>query len=81
MSLELDVCGHGKKPENGWEIKDFCDGKCGIMMKLHIVKSKDMSEDDGDNVNHGTNMLLGLIKPWWNKVRCVICADSYPSHL
>jgi hypothetical protein len=66
-----------RKPENGCEIQNVCDGKCGIMMQLCIVKSKDMSEDNDDDLNHGTKILLGLIKPWWIKVRCIVCADSY----
>jgi hypothetical protein len=66
-----------RKPENGYEIQNVCDRKCGIMLQLCIVKSKDMSEDDGDDLNHGTKILLGLIKPWWNKVRRVVCTDSY----
>jgi hypothetical protein len=66
-----------RKPENGCEIKNVYDGNCGIMMQLYIVKSKDMSEEEDDDLNHGTKILLGLIKPWWNKVKCIVCANSY----
>lgn len=67
-----------RKPENGCEIQNCCDGKSGIMLQLRVVKSvTDENEDEDDGINHGTKILLDLVKPWWNKVRRVICADSY----
>jgi len=67
-----------RKPENGCEIQNCCDGKSGIMLQLRVVKSvTDENEDEDDGINHGTKILLDLVKPWWNKVRHVICADSY----
>ncbi len=56
-------------------------GKCGLMLQFYIVKSKDMSKDDGEDFDHGTKILLGHIKPWWNMMKHVICADSYFSHI
>ena len=47
------------------------------MLQLRVVKSA-VEDNAGDNdVNHGTYILLELVKPWWNKSRLVICADSY----
>lgn len=66
-----------RKPENGCEIQNCCDGKSGIMLQLRVVKSA-VEDNAGDNdVNHGTYILLELVKPWWNKSRRIVCADSY----
>jgi hypothetical protein len=66
-----------RKPENGCEIQNCCDGKSGIMMQLCVVKSCDTDSEDIEDLNHGTKILLDLVKPWWNKMQHVICADSY----
>jgi hypothetical protein len=67
-----------RKPENGCEIQNCCDGKSGIMLQLRVVKSCDAdAEESDDGLNHGTKILLDLVKPWWNKTRRVVCADSY----
>jgi hypothetical protein len=58
-----------RKPENGCEIQNCCDGKSGIMMQLCVVKSCDTDSEDIEDLNHGTKILLDLVKPWWNKMQ------------
>jgi hypothetical protein len=66
-----------RKPENGCEIHNFCDEKSGINLQLCVVKSCDTDSEDIEDLNHGTKILLDLVKPWWNKMQHVICANSY----
>lgn len=67
-----------RKPEDGCEIQNVCDGDSGIMLQLHLVKSAKsvtrLAEDP--TINHGTYVLKKLISPWANTQRCVF-ADSY----
>jgi Transposase IS4 len=70
-----------RKPEDGCEIQNSACGRTGIMLQLKLVKTSREArneEDDGDdqNLNHGTKILLKLVRPWNNTNR-VVCADSY----
>jgi hypothetical protein len=69
-----------RKSEDGGKIWSCCDGRSGIMLQLKVVKSaeeKELQEKDDDReLNHGTKVLLDLVKPWRNSNRTV-CADSY----
>ena len=71
-----------RKPENGCEIQDLADGKSGLMLRLKMVKSKNSregspEETEAASLNHGTHVLLELLKPWKNKGRRAVHADSY----
>jgi hypothetical protein len=59
-----------RKLENGCKIQNCCDGRSGIMLQLCVMKSAaDEADDDSvDGINHGTKILLDLVKPWWNKL-------------
>ena len=68
-----------RKPENGAEVQDSCDGKSGVMLRLKIVKGQlsDINEDDVDHdLNHGTVVLVELVAPWLHSNR-IVCADSF----
>ena len=81
-----------RKPEKGGEIQNAADGITGVMLNLHIVKgtenerletlreeNEDGSQDgeQGDEeILHGSNVMLNLVRHWWNTKR-VVCADSY----
>jgi Transposase IS4 len=69
-----------RKPEDGCEIWSCCDGRSGIMLQLKVVKSaeeKELQEKEDDrDLNHGTKVLMDLVKPWKNSNR-IVCADSY----
>jgi hypothetical protein len=65
-----------RKPDDGCELWTCCDGRNGIMIQIKIVKSsaeleaereRDNVEDDG-NLNHGTQVLLELISPWFFQI-------------
>ena len=69
-----------RKPENGCEIQNIADGRSGIMMQLKLVKGKDLEgeEDNTGNINHGTKVLLELLRPFSGRNRkAIVCADSY----
>ena len=73
-----------RKPEDGCEIQDSCDGQSHIMMRLRIVKKlseeqRDMHNAQAGDVGHGTMCLLELVRPWLNKrgSRRVTCGDSF----
>ncbi len=40
-----------------------------------------MSEDDGEDFDHGTKILLRHIKPWWNMMKHINGANSYFPHM
>ena len=77
-----------RKPEDGCEIQNSCCGRTGIMIQLKLVKTKleeeSLEEDNNNNnnnntnntLNHGTQVLLKLVQPWFHTNR-VVCADSY----
>ena len=76
-----------RKPEDGCEIQNCCCGRTGIMIQLKLVKTKleqdsldndeeDEIENNNNTLNHGTQVLLKLVKPWFHTNR-VVCADSY----
>ena len=67
-----------RKPEDGCEIQNACDGESGIMLQLHIVKSSrsHLRIDEEASINHGTYIIKKLVSPWANTHRCVF-ADSY----
>ena len=66
-----------RKPENGCEIQDSCDGETGIMLQLKLVKTKveedrrvglvdDGAGDSDTKIAKGTKVVLELVKPWTN---------------
>jgi len=70
-----------RKPENGCEIQDLCDGKSKIMVRLKLVKgqldNERMQREDSDDTGlHGTRVLKELVKPWKDSGRLVV-GDSY----
>ena len=70
-----------RKPENGCEIQNCCDGNSGVMMQLKLVKSikcetTHLDEDD-DGLLHGTVVLKKLVRPWANAGDRLVVADSY----
>jgi len=69
-----------RKPENGCEIQDACDGRSGVMLRIKIVETADAHTDEEENVslNHGTRVIKELLTPWINSsLERVVCADSY----
>ena len=68
-----------RKPENGCEIQDACDGRSRVMIQLKLVKGQAdndrMSTEDPGGL-HGTRVMKQLVGPWANSGR-VVCADSY----
>jgi hypothetical protein len=69
-----------RKPEDGCEIQNAACGRTGIMIRLKLVKTvREAHTEQGEDVeglNHGTKVLLQLVKPWYHSNR-VIVADSY----
>lgn len=50
-----------RKPEDGCEIQDACDGVCGIMMQLKLVKSAvEEAADKEDENGYALHLLLLL---------------------
>ena len=68
-----------RKPENGCEIQDACDGRSKIMMQLKLVKgaaeNERLAHEDASGL-HGTRVLKELVDPWKHTGRLVV-ADSY----
>ena len=59
-----------RKPENGCEIQNCCDGQSGIMMRLRLVKSSVEEENlqeerennsDSNTLLHSTKILFELV--------------------
>ena len=72
---------YDRKPDDGCELWTCCDGRNGIMIGIKIVKSQSELEServdlDQGELNHGTQVLLELISPWFHSNR-LVCADSY----
>lgn len=69
-----------RKPENGCEIQNVCDGQTGIMLRLLLVKLTKSANRDlpakGDATNHGTKVIQWLCSPW-AKTNRIVYADSY----
>ena len=69
-----------RKPDDGCEIWSCCCGQTGVMVQLKLVKTQTQQQEDketeDDGTNHGTEVLLALIKPWFGSDR-LVCADSY----
>ena len=65
-----------RKPENGMEIQNICDAESGIVMQLKLVKGAEYN-DTSNGLNHGTNVLIDLLRPWINTQRIDVVADSY----
>jgi hypothetical protein len=70
-----------RKPENGCEIQNACDGQSGIMMRLKIVKSAAAEAAaqpflPNEDLNHGTHVLAYLVMPWACTAQTVV-GDSY----
>ena len=68
-----------RKPEDGCEIQNTCDGISGVMLYLKIVKAAEDvegGEHDDAGLPHGGKVLKELVLPWANTNR-IVCADSY----
>jgi Transposase IS4 len=77
-----------RKPEDGCEIWTACDGRTGVMLQLKICKSarqqkedkeeEDVTDDERveDGLNHGTEVLMTLVRPWYGSKQLVV-ADSF----
>lgn len=69
-----------RKPENGCEIQNVCDGQTGIMLRLLIVKSANSANRllpvVGEATNHGTKVIQYLCGPW-AKTHRTVYANSY----
>ena len=65
-----------RKPENGGEIQDSCDGDTGIMLRLIVVKGAD-PDPNANELPHGANVMLDLVEPWLNKARRAVKGDSF----
>ena len=71
-----------RKPEDGCEVQDLCDGEVGVMLRLKLVMSADANdnpaESESEGLNHGTIVLKELLRPWvGSDSRRLVCADSY----
>ena len=64
-----------RKPENGCEVQNACDGQSGIMLRLKMVKSE-QSDLLNKDLNHDTKVLAFLVMPWARSLHTVV-ADSY----
>ena len=68
-----------RKPENGCEIQDACDGRSRIMIRLKLVKgaidNEVLAGVDEESL-HGTRVMKELVAPWAHSGR-VVSADSY----
>jgi len=68
-----------RKPENGCEIQDACDGRSRIMIRLKLVKgaidNEVLAGADEESL-HGTRVMKELVAPWAHSGR-VVAADSY----
>jgi hypothetical protein len=66
--------------EDGCEIQNAACGRAGIKIRLKKVKTfreaHAEQEDNADGLNHGTKVLLQLVKPWYHRNRVVV-ANSY----
>ena len=65
-------------PENGAETKDTARGISGIIIIWKIVKGVQYAShnDGGDELLHGTSVILNLVKPWWN-TNIILSTYSY----
>lgn len=74
-----------RKPEDGCETQCAADGETGVMIRLRLVKSAE--EEDRlreqfpepwykEEIHHGGQVLLDLIKPWLGTNR-LVAGDSY----
>jgi hypothetical protein len=71
-----------RKPENGCEIQNAADGVSGIMMQLKLVKGgknheSNIGKNHDETLNHGTNVLLELVRPFQDLSKAIVVADSY----
>ena len=69
-----------RKPGNGCEIQDVCDGRIKVMIQLKLVKGAADNEllaaEDPVGGLHGTRVMKQLVWPWANS-GIVVSADSY----
>ena len=71
-----------RKPENGCEVQNCCDGVSGIMLRMKLVKSPEdeatpaVAGAGGITLTHGGKVLWELVQPWRNTHR-VVCGDSF----
>ena len=70
-----------RKPDNGCEIQDACDGRSKVMIRLRLVKGAELDnvalEEHADaNGLHGTMVLKDLVSPWFHSGQLVV-GDSY----
>jgi len=81
-----------RKPENGCEIQDSCDGRARIMLRLKLVMHEEDETKYLENLasgleqgnteadlGHGTKVIRELISPWIKSPGDprTVCADSY----
>ena len=70
-----------RKPENGCEIQNSADGRCGVMMQLKLVETAESellhAQANEEGLLHGIVILKRLVEPWAHKGDRVVCADSY----
>mmetsp|Transcript_9107 Transcript_9107/g.10636 ORF Transcript_9107/g.10636 Transcript_9107/m.10636 type:complete len:86 (-) Transcript_9107:876-1133(-) len=68
-----------RKPKNGCEIQDACDGRSRIMIRLKLVKgaidNEVLAGADEESL-HGTRVMKELVAPWAHSGR-VVSAYSY----
>jgi Transposase IS4 len=73
-----------QKPEDGCEIWTLCDGRSGMILHLKLVKTQTKQDEQqallnpNENLNHGTEVALDLVSPWFCSQQ-LVCADSYVS--
>jgi len=68
-----------KKPENGCEIQDTCDGRSKVMIQLKRVKGaadNTLLESEDSGGLHGKRVMKQLVQLWENSGRVVV-ADLY----
>jgi Transposase IS4 len=77
-----------RKPDAGCEIQTACCGKSGVMLQLKLVKtnkeldsleqqrSTTAEQIELQRLQHGTKILLSLVKPWQHSQR-LVAADSF----
>jgi hypothetical protein len=81
-----------RKPEDGCELQNFCDGRSRVMMQIKVVKSpqdekkkhQDTLEEAGYDLGdadtpHAAKVVLELLQPWLKDegTQRLLCADSY----